>query len=49
MGSWSGGTFFFLPWEAETILRILVCEGPVTDKLIWPLRPDEDFSVMSAY
>ena len=35
----------FLSWEAETILRISVCEGSMTDKLIWPLTPDGDFSV----
>lgn len=39
----------FLSWEAETILRISVCEGSVTDKLTWPLTPDGDFSVRSAY
>ena len=39
----------FLSWEAETILRIPVCEGSMTDKLIWPLTPAGDFSIRSAY
>ena len=39
----------FLSWEAETILRIPVCEGSITDKLIWPLTSAGDFSVRSAY
>ena len=48
---WDSGLVerIFWPWEAETILRIPVCEGSVTDKLIWPLTLDGDFSVQSAY
>ena len=39
----------FLPWEAEMIQRILVSEGYVEDLLIWPLTPDGNYSVQSAY
>uniref|UniRef100_A0A7N2N060 Reverse transcriptase zinc-binding domain-containing protein n=1 Tax=Quercus lobata TaxID=97700 RepID=A0A7N2N060_QUELO len=39
----------FLTWEAETILRIPISEGHVKDQLIWPLTPDGNFSVRSAY
>ena len=48
---WDSGLVerIFWPWEAETILRILVYEGSVTDKLIWPLTPNGDFSIRSAY
>ena len=39
----------FLSWEAETILRIPICEGSMTNKLIWPLTPDGVYSVQCAY
>ena len=39
----------FLPWEAELIQRILVCEESVADLLTWPLTPTGDYSVRSAY
>lgn len=39
----------FLPWEAELIQQILVCEEYVEDLLIWPCTPTRDHSVRSAY
>ena len=39
----------FLPWEAKTILQILVSERRVEDQLIWPLTPDGNYKVWSAY
>ena len=39
----------FLPWEAKTILQILVSERRVEDQLIWSLTPDGNYKVWSAY
>ena len=39
----------FVPWEAELIKLIPVSEGWVEDLLIWPLTPDGNYSVRSAY
>ena len=39
----------FLPWEADLIRRIPMCEESIADLLIWPLTPTGDYSVQSAY
>ena len=39
----------FYPWEAEKILNIHVSEVNTEDTLVWPLSPDGDYSVKSAY
>ena len=39
----------FHPWEAEKILKIHVSEVSSEDTLVWPLSPDGDYSVKSAY
>ena len=39
----------FLLWEVEMIKVILVSEGQVEDLLTWPLAPDGNYSVRSAY
>ena len=39
----------FLPWEAEMIKRIYVHDGDGEDVLLWPLTPDGNYSVRSAY
>ena len=39
----------FLPWDAEMIKVIPVSEGWVADLLNWPLTPDGNYSVKSAY
>ena len=38
-----------LPWEADLVRRIQVCEKGADDILIWPLANDVDYSVRSAY
>ena len=38
-----------LPWEANLVRRIQVCEKGVDDILTWPLANDVDYSVRSAY
>lgn len=38
-----------LPWEADLVIRIQVCEKGADDILIWPLANDVDYSVRSAY
>ena len=38
-----------IPWEAELVRRIQVCEDGAEDTLIWPLTSDGDYSVRSAY
>ena len=35
----------FLPWEAEIVRQIQVCEGGERDALIWPLTSDGGYSV----
>ena len=39
----------FHPWEAEKILKIHVSEVYSEDVLVWPLSPDGDYSVKTAY
>ena len=39
----------FMPWEAEEIKRIHVCALGQNDAYIWPLTPDGNYSVRSAY
>ena len=39
----------FMPWEAEEIKRIHVCALGQNDAYIWPLTPDKNYSVRSAY
>ena len=39
----------FLSWEVEMIKVILVSEGQVEDLLTWPLAPNGNYSVRSAY
>ncbi|KAK9984532.1 hypothetical protein SO802_034057 [Lithocarpus litseifolius] len=39
----------FLPWEAEMVARIPLCEDWDEDILIWPLTSDGEYSVSSAY
>ena len=39
----------FLPWDAEMIKVIPVSEGRVADLLNWPLTPNGNYSVKSAY
>ena len=39
----------FHPWEAEKILKIHVNEVSSEDMLVWPLSPDGDYSVKTAY
>ena len=39
----------FIPWEAEEIKRIHVCAHGQNDAYIWPLTPDGNYSVHSAY
>nr|POE60452.1 hypothetical protein CFP56_55256 [Quercus suber] len=48
---WDSGLLerMFVPWEAELIKIIPVSEGCVEDLLIWPLTPDGNYSVRSAY
>nr|POE46432.1 hypothetical protein CFP56_41679 [Quercus suber] len=38
----------FLPWEANMVWQIQVCEEGVEDTLIWPLTNDGEYSVTSA-
>ena len=38
-----------IPWEADLVRRIQVCEAEAEDTLVWPLTNDEDYSVRSAY
>ena len=40
---------WFLPWEAEMIKHIHVSEAGRDDMLVWPLTPDGNYSVRSAY
>ena len=40
---------WFLPWEAEMIKHIHVFEAGGDDMLVWPLTPDGNYSVISAY
>ena len=39
----------FLPWEAEMVARIPLCEDWNEDILIWPLTSDGEYRVHSAY
>lgn len=39
----------FLSWEADLIKLIPISEGRVEDLLIWPLTPDGNYNVRSAY
>ena len=39
----------FLPWEAKMIKRIYVHDGDGEDVLVWPLSPNGDYTVRSAY
>ena len=38
-----------IPWEADLVRRIQVCEVEAEDTLVWPLTNDGDYSVRSAY
>ena len=38
-----------IPWEADLVRRIQVCEAEAEDTLVWPLTNDGDYSVQSAY
>ena len=38
-----------IPWEADLVRRIQVCEAEAEDTLVWPLMNDGDYSVRSAY
>lgn len=39
----------FYPWEATMITSIIVSEMDDIDTLVWPLTPDGEYSVRSAY
>lgn len=48
---WDSGLIqnLFHPWEAETIMKIYVNEVSIEDVLVWPLSPDGNYLVKSAY
>lgn len=39
----------FYPWEADMIMKIHVSKVSTQDVLVWPLSPDGNYSVKSAY
>lgn len=39
----------FCPWETTVINRIHVSEVSNVDTLMWPLTPDEEYSIKTAY
>ncbi|KAL4610409.1 hypothetical protein ACB092_08G047800 [Castanea dentata] len=39
----------FLPWKADMVRKIQVCDNGEEDSLIWPLTSDGAYSVRSAY
>jgi len=39
----------FLPWEADMVRQIQVCEEGAEDTLIWPLSIHGEYSVRHAY
>ena len=48
---WDSGHLenYLIPWEADLVRRIQVCEVGAEDTLVWPLTNDGDYSVRSAY